>query len=103
IDGPPSMRQSGHRGALRLVNGDSMEPTLSNGDRVVCDACGYDSGEGLYAIRMNGCGYVKRIQAATGKFIIKSDNPKYDTLTEPMENEDIQVIGRVHYVLKHVS
>lgn len=100
---PQSLRQYGERIALLAVNGDSMEPTLRNGDQVVCDACGWDSGEGLYAIRMNGSGYVKRIQAATGRFIIKSDNPRYDTMTEPMESDDIQIIGKVHYVIKHVS
>jgi phage repressor protein C with HTH and peptisase S24 domain len=40
------------------VDGDSMYPTLHRGDMVVCDSCGW-SGEGVYAVRMNGKGFVK--------------------------------------------
>ena len=96
----PSMlrKEYGENLSALYVKGDSMEPTLRNGDLIVCDSLGWDSGEGLYAIRLNGKGYVKRIQVGNGKILIKSDNPKYDTIEEPIESQNFQVIGKVHFI-----
>lgn len=77
------------------VKGDSMEPTLHNGDLAVCSTSGWDSGEGIYAIRLNGMGYVKRIQVGGGKILIKSDNPKYDTIEEPIGSDNLQIVGKI--------
>ena len=63
---------------------------------------GWDYAEGVYAIRLNGKGYVKRIQVADNHILIKSDNKLYDTITEPIDSENIQIIGKVHYVVKHI-
>jgi len=84
------------------VDGDSMYPTLSRGDMVVCDSCGW-SGEGIYALRMSGSGFVKRLTKAPGKLVIISDNPKYPTREEPEESQDIQIIGRVHCAIKEME
>jgi len=84
------------------VDGDSMYPTLSRGDMVVCDSCGW-SGEGIYALRMSGTGFVKRLTKAPGKLVIISDNPKYPIREEPEESEDIQIIGRVHCAIKELD
>jgi phage repressor protein C with HTH and peptisase S24 domain len=84
------------------VDGDSMYPTLSRGDMVVCDTCGW-SGEGVYALRMGGAGFVKRLTKVPGKLIILSDNPKYPAREEPEESEDIQIIGRVHCAVKEME
>lgn len=99
---PDELRRYGNRLAALYVNGDSMEPTLHRGDLVVCDSCGWD-GEGIYALRMDGCGYVKRLARKPGKIVVISDNPKYETWEEPAESEAINIIGRVHYTLKHVD
>ena len=88
-------------GALH-VHGDSMQPTLKEGDMVVCDSLGWDKSDGLFAIRLNGNGYVKRLQVVSGKILIKSDNPNYDTITEPLENDEISIIGKVRLVIKAV-
>ncbi|MDR0501878.1 MAG: hypothetical protein LBH16_01005 [Treponema sp.] len=85
----------GDKIAALKVDGDSMYPTLHRGDMVVCDSCGW-SGEGIYALRMSGCGFVKRITKRPGKIVIISDNPKYPPQEEPEESQDIQIIGRVH-------
>lgn len=96
---PRSLRaEYGDSLSALYVKGDSMEPTLRNGDLIVCDSLGWDSGEGLYAVRLNGKGYVKRIQVGNGKILIKSDNPKYDTIEEPIESQNFQVIGKVHFI-----
>jgi phage repressor protein C with HTH and peptisase S24 domain len=92
---PDYLSHYGDKIAALTVDGDSMYPTLHRGDRVVCDSYGW-SGEGIYALRMGGSGYVKRITKRPGKIVIISDNPKYPTQEEPEESEDIEIIGRVH-------
>jgi phage repressor protein C with HTH and peptisase S24 domain len=79
-----------------------MEPTLRRGDMVVCDSCGW-SGEGIYAVRMGGSGFVKRLTKAPGKVVIISDNPKYPVREESEDSEDFQVIGRVHCAITKVE
>ena len=99
---PRYLKQFGENLALLYVDGDSMEPTLRRGDLVLCDSCGY-SGEGLYAIMRDGDGYVKRVYKDSGKFIIKSDNQLYPTKEEPQDSQCLGIVGRVHYVLKHID
>lgn len=99
---PKELKRYGNKLAAIYVNGDSMEPTLQRGDLVVCDSCGWD-GDGIYALRMDGCGYVKRLARKPGKLVVISDNPKYETWEETTESEAVSIIGRVHYALKHVD
>ena len=99
---PKELRRYGDKLAALYVNGDSMEPTLQRGDLVVCDSCGWD-GEGIYALRMDGCGYVKRLAKKPGKLVVISDNPKYEPWEEPDESQAVSIIGRVHYALKRVD
>ncbi|MDR0557926.1 MAG: XRE family transcriptional regulator [Treponema sp.] len=77
------------------VEGDSMYPTLHRGDMVVCDSCGW-SGEGVYAVRMNGKGFVKRVTQRPGKVVLLSDNPKYPPLEEPEESQDIRPLAKLN-------
>ena len=88
-------------GALH-VHGDSMQPTLNDGDMVVCDSLGWDKSDGIYAIRLNGNGYVKRLQVVSGNVLIKSDNPNYETITESLNSNAIDVIGKVRMIIKAV-
>ena len=92
-------KRFGNNLAALHVHGDSMSPTLADGDMVVCDSLGWDKSDGIYAIRMNGNGYVKRLQVGNGKILIKSDNPNYETLEEPLDSECIQIIGKVRMVV----
>lgn len=84
------------------VDGDSMEPTLSRGDMIVCDSCGW-TGEGIYAIQMDGAGFVKRLTRKPGKLVVISDNPIYTPYEVSIESEDIRIIGRVHGVLHGIE
>ena len=95
-------KRFGNNLAALFVHGDSMSPTLSDGDMIVCDSLGWDRSDGIYAIRMNGNGYVKRIQVGSGKILIKSDNPSYETIEEPLGSECIQIIGKVRLVVHSV-
>ena len=102
ISVPPHLREYGRNLAGLYVHGDSMEPTLYNGDLVICTSLGWDNEEGLYAVRFNGKAYVKRIQVAAGKIIIKSDNPKYESIEESSESENFLIIGKVVLIIKTV-
>jgi phage repressor protein C with HTH and peptisase S24 domain/DNA-binding XRE family transcriptional regulator len=99
---PGYLRQYGENIAALTVDGDSMEPTLHRGDMVVCDSCGW-SGEGIYAVRMGGAGFVKRITKRPGKVVVLSDNPKYPPQEEPEGSEDFAIIGRVHCAITKVE
>jgi phage repressor protein C with HTH and peptisase S24 domain len=99
---PAYLSHYGDKLAALTVEGDSMYPTLHRGDMVVCDSCGW-SGEGIYALRMSGAGFVKRITKRPGKYVIISDNPKYPPQEEPAESEDIEIIGRVHCAITRIE
>jgi len=99
---PSYLAKFGKNIAALTVEGDSMYPTLERGDMVVCDSCGW-SGEGIYALRMGGDGFVKRLTKAPGKLIIISDNPKYPPREEPEESQDYEIIGRVHCAIKNME
>jgi len=96
---PSRLAKYGKNLAALTVEGDSMYPTLDRGDMVVCDSCGW-SGEGVYALRMSGEGFVKRLSKAPGKIVIISDNPKYPVREEPEGSQDFEIIGRVHCAIK---
>jgi phage repressor protein C with HTH and peptisase S24 domain/DNA-binding XRE family transcriptional regulator len=99
---PNYLAKYGKNLAALTVEGDSMYPTLDRGDLVVCDSCGW-SGEGVYALRMGGDGFVKRLTKAPGKLVIISDNPKYPPREEPEESQDFEIIGRVHCAIKNME
>ncbi len=82
------------------VSGDSMEATLSDGDYVLVDISrNFLDSDGLFLIKMSSGLAVKRIQnTITDKIIIKSDNPKYENLTTPIN--EIRIVGKVIYTLK---
>ena len=100
ISVPSYLREYGENLAGLFVHGDSMQPTLNNGDLVICTSLGWDNEEGLYAIRLNGNGYIKRIQVGAGKIYISSDNPKYKTIEEPIDSEYLEIIGKVVLIIK---
>lgn len=84
--------------SLIRVMGDSMEPTLSDGDDVLVDASDHGSRlrDGVYVIRSDETLVVKRIALRPGgKLItIASDNPAYPSWSD-VERESVEIIGRV--------
>lgn len=84
--------------ALIEVHGDSMEPTLSNGDLILLDMRhGKVMDNSVYAIQHNGDLLVKRIQRKlNGSIVVKSDNPRYEPESlDPGDADQLHVIGRV--------
>lgn len=83
--------------ALIMVDGDSMEPTLHNGDLVLIDlrTDGYLL-NGIYAIQYKGYLLIKRIQSKLdGSIVIRSDNSMYESEILTDNEESFIVVGRV--------
>jgi len=86
---------------LISVKGDSMEPTLSDGDLILIDTSVRTIGDSaVYALRKGDELFVKRIQhKLDGTLRVMSDNAKYETETYDAEHAPaVIVIGRVLWV-----
>lgn len=84
--------------SLIHVLGDSMEPTLSDGDEVLVDASDQGSRlrDGIYVLRADDALVVKRVTLKPGgrKITISSDNSAYPSWDD-VDRSEIQVVGRV--------
>lgn len=80
------------------VLGDSMEPTLSDGDEVLVDASDQGSRlrDGIYVLRADDALVVKRVTLKPGgrKITISSDNSAYPSWDD-VDRSEIHVVGRV--------
>lgn len=86
---------------LKLISGrgDSMAPTIRNGDALLVDS-GVRSVEAdaIYYFIMRGQYHVKRIQRNLDGMTIISDNTQYREIQVPAEREeDIQVLAQIVY------
>jgi phage repressor protein C with HTH and peptisase S24 domain len=92
--------------AVLWVFGDSMEPTLSDGDVVLVDRSKTElNAEALYVLRRENMLLIKRVQAGAGPlFLARSDNPDYQPLEFRMSDvgKEIHVIGRVVWAGKRI-
>lgn len=80
-----------------LVDGDSMEPTLHDGEPVVF-VKGFVKGDGIYVLAVNGEFFVKRLEfnRILNKLRIISDNPKYPPTELGMDAlEGVRILGKV--------
>ena len=82
---------------IRVI-GDSMEPTLSDGDDVLVDASDHGSRlrDGIYVIRIDDTLLVKRIalRPDSKSVTIASDNPAHPTWND-VDRSTIHIAGRV--------
>ncbi len=107
---PTWLRQLSRSPSARLsmisVNGDSMAPTLADGDDILVDQSDSLSGlrDGIYVLRLEDLLMVKRIAVspARGRVTIKSDNDAYPSWSD-VELNDIQIIGRVVWAGRKVQ
>ena len=84
--------------ALIDVRGDSMSPTINDGDLILLDTRqGDHTTEGIYAINLDGRLLVKRLRLRlSGAIEVISDNERYGTETIDSEQlAQLHVIGRV--------
>lgn len=86
-----------HRPDMLVVGvcGDSMRPTLKDGDRAYVDTHDRDPTPGkVYLIHIHGDGYVlKRVKQVGARWLLMSDNPEFDAL----EPDQADILGRVYY------
>lgn len=93
--------------AVLTAFGQSMEPTLDDGDAVIVDRGVTEIREdGVFVIALDGELYIKRVQRRLPDraIIIKSDNPHYEPMV--VENGDrhkLEILGRVVWVWKGVK
>ncbi|HYD38279.1 MAG TPA: S24 family peptidase [Allosphingosinicella sp.] len=82
------------------VDGDSMSPTLSDGDEILVDR---DDGagrlrDGIYVLRVEEALVVKRIALGPGgRLSVRSDNEAYPGWPD-LEPDGVDVVGRVVWV-----
>ncbi|GBQ25029.1 S24 family peptidase [Gluconacetobacter sacchari DSM 12717] len=94
------------------VDGDSMEPTLSAGNRIIIDKRPKPALNGIHVLVVNGSLLVKRLAATSDGIRIISDNDRYPSETAaasrfhwgaPDGDDTITIIGRVAYRLQALS
>lgn len=79
------------------VDGDSMEPTLQDGDTILIDHTRNTmESEGIYVLCLNGHLYAKRLQRQfDGSLTIISANKEYSVMQVPKERlDELEIIGR---------
>ncbi|PZQ23632.1 MAG: peptidase S24 [Sphingopyxis macrogoltabida] len=88
------------------VAGDSMAPTLDDGDDILVD--GGDAAarlrDGIYVLRMDDQLMVKRVarRPERGRISVISDNPQYPTWDD-LAMSAVQLVGRVVWTGRRVS
>ncbi len=76
------------------VEGDSMEPTLRDGDEILVDRTPRPLRAGIHVIRLDDVLLVKRLEPGPGGTVrIISDNPAYPRLERPLN--EVELVGRV--------
>ena len=85
---------------LFAVKGDSMDPTIADGDCVLIDRSKKQVVAGtLYALRTKAAIMVKRLQPTGGARIkVMSDNKLYDSYEIDLKTGDIEIIGQVIWI-----
>lgn len=81
--------------AIISVRGDSMQPTLENGDLVIVDRS-KTKPDGMFLVRLHDTLLVKRVQReGGGAYVLGSDNGHYrEILIPPTEANSLTIIGK---------
>jgi repressor LexA len=91
------------------VHGDSMEPTLHDGDFVVFKTYvgdGSDIPNGKVVVVRNHYGelIVKRLTRVNGSIVLTSDNPKYPPIPpEQFTTEDLRIVGVAVKIVREIE
>ncbi|MEH6725027.1 MAG: S24 family peptidase [Hyphomicrobiales bacterium] len=89
--------------AIIEVRGDSMEPTLSSGDRVMVHLTDKQiSQPGIFIIYDGGGTVIKRVEKIPGqdRLVLISDNPLHTRYE--ISGDDVQIVGRVVWAAKRL-
>jgi phage repressor protein C with HTH and peptisase S24 domain len=84
--------------SIIAVEGDSMTPTLNDGDDIMVDSADAAARlrDGIYVLRMDDALMVKRVARlpVAGRISVKSDNPLYPSWPD-LAADDVILVGRV--------
>jgi len=76
--------------------GDSMQPTIEQGDWVCIDMSQRTPAHGIFAVRVGGAPVLYRLQPCTEKTVLMiNDNPAYRHPPWQVPPEDLDIIGKV--------
>lgn len=84
--------------SIHIVNatGDSMEPIISSGDKILIDTrCKQFNEKDIFIINTNSGAYIKRIKVLNNTIILKSDNNSYSDIEIDLLYENVNIIGKV--------
>lgn len=91
------LRQQGleaQRLSLVVVSGDSMAPTLADGDEILVERIDGRVRDGVHVVLVDSNTLVKRIDTSrAGRLVLISDNSIYPPMEVPLD--EVEVIGRV--------
>ena len=81
------------------ARGDSMEPTISDGDLVLVDTRQIKPADGLYAFALGDTVHIKRLRVFGGVEVLSDNADIYPPRRlDPAELEQLHVIGRVRWI-----
>ncbi|EIW4559703.1 helix-turn-helix transcriptional regulator, partial [Salmonella enterica] len=90
---------------VMTVNGDSMAPTLSSGDRLFVDtSVRHFRTDGVYSFVFGKTFHVKRLQMQGNKLAVLSDNPVYEKWYIDEKSQDqLYIMGKalIHESIKY--
>lgn len=92
------LRRSPGKLAVLEAYGDSMQPTISDGDIMLVDLGeNHVRGSAIYVVLAGDEAVVKRVELRLdGSLLVKSDNPSYEAMIFPRdESDELRVIGKV--------
>jgi len=92
--------------SLIFVRGDSMMPTLNNGDVLLVSSNVERIGDGIYVLHSDGLLQVKRVQRQPGGQIrVTSDNPAYQPYVVNLadKSSDFRIVGKVVWTVHKVT
>jgi hypothetical protein len=88
------------------VHGDSMHPTLSDGDEIMVDRSATEAGlvDGVYVLRRDDTLMVKRvaIHPSTRRLTISSDNSAYPSWRD-CEPGSVEIVGKVVWAGRKIA
>jgi phage repressor protein C with HTH and peptisase S24 domain len=107
---PKWLRKLGAGNPQRLsiirVEGDSMVPTLADGDEILVDRCEASDKirDGIYVLRLDDALMVKRLalNPATRRLSVTSDNEAYPGWPD-CDPDSIEIIGRVVWAGRRIA
>jgi phage repressor protein C with HTH and peptisase S24 domain len=82
------------------ARGDSMEPTIGDGDLVLIDQSMREPRDGLCAFVMGDTAHIKRLRFSVGGVDVISDNRELypPERLSPEEGEGLSIIGRIRWI-----